>query len=116
VGKQNSAVKTRGSMNHLDRRHRRAGWVIATVLLLSAIGVAVYLVRHGNTDSWPEVDCTVTGSRVVRADLENQYRFIFMYAGEYQLRYVVGGHEYDVWARSGWSDPDRQFVQAKMDS
>jgi hypothetical protein len=37
------------------RRHnRRRTWGIAIVLLLAAIGVAVYLVRLGNTDSWPE--------------------------------------------------------------
>jgi hypothetical protein len=99
------------------RRHnKRWMWGIAIVLLLAALGFAVYLIRLGNTDSWPEADCTVTGSRVVRADLEDQYRFTLMYTGEYQLRYVVSGHEYYVWAKAGWLDTDKQFVQAKVDS
>jgi hypothetical protein len=39
-----------------------------------------------------------------------------MYMGEYQLRYVVGGREYYVWANFGWSDVDKQFVEAKVES
>src|SRR5260370_21905083 len=99
----------------VTRHNKRWTWGIAIVLLLAAIGVAVYLVRLGSTDSWPEADCTVTGSRVVRADLENQYRFILMYAGEYHLRYVVSGHEYYVWAKAGWLGTNKQFVQTKVD-
>jgi len=38
-----------------------------------------------------------------------------MYRGEYELRYTVNGREYYVWANSGWSDVDKQFVQAKVD-
>jgi hypothetical protein len=59
-------------------------------------------------------DCTVIGSRVVRADLEYSSNFRIMYRGEYYLRYAVGGHEYHVWAKSDWRDVDKQFVQEKV--
>jgi hypothetical protein len=58
----------------------------------------------------------LAGSRVVRADVADSFRAIVMYRGEYQLRYVVGGREYYVWANSGWSDVDKQFVEAKVNS
>jgi hypothetical protein len=52
---------------------------------------------------------------VIRADVADSFRDIAMYRGEYQLRYTVGGREYYIWANSGWSDVDKQFVQAKVD-
>jgi hypothetical protein len=53
---------------------------------------------------------------VVRDDLQDQFRFTVMYRGEYRLRYMVGGHQFFVWARSGWKDVDQHFVQAKLDA
>lgn len=53
---------------------------------------------------------------MVRADVAASFRAIVMYRGEYQLRYVVGGHEYYVWANSGWFDVDKEFVETKVDS
>jgi len=102
---------------HISRRHSKSlrRGIIASLLSV-AIGLGVYAVHSGSTDSWPEVDCTVTGSRVVRADLQDSFRFTVMYKGQYHLRYTVGGHEYYVWANSSWSDPDKQFVQSKVDS
>jgi hypothetical protein len=98
------------------RRNRHWKWGIAIVSLSAALGWAVYLIHAGNTDSWPETSCTVDGTRVVRADVADSFRTIAMYRGEYRLRYTVGGREYDVWANSGWSDVDKQFVQDKVDS
>jgi len=88
---------------------------IVVVLLAGTLGLGIYLVRVGSTDSWPETNCTVAGSRVVRVDVADSFRVIVTYKGEYQLRYVAGGHEYYVWVNSGWSDVDKQFVQAKLD-
>jgi hypothetical protein len=98
------------------RRNRYWKWGIAIVLVSAALGSAVYLIHAGNTDSWPETSCTVAGNRVVRENVADSFRAIVMYRGEYRLRYAVGGHEYDVWANSGWSDVDQQFVQDKVDS
>jgi len=98
------------------RRNRHLKWGIAIVLLSTALGSAVYLIHSGNTDAWPETSCTVAGTRVVRADIADSFRTIVMYRGEYRLRYTVGGREYYVWANSGWSDVDKQFVQDKVDS
>jgi hypothetical protein len=39
-----------------------------------------------------------------------------MYRGEYRLRYTVSGQEYYVWANSGWTDVDKQFIQDKVAS
>ncbi len=52
---------------------------------------------------------------MTRGDVADSFRDIVMYKGEYQLRYTVGGHEYHLWALSGWADPDKQFVQTKVD-
>jgi hypothetical protein len=86
------------------------------VLLAGAVGAGIYVVHVGNTDSWPEVGCSLAGSRVVRANVADSFRAIVMYRGEYQLRYLVGGREYYVWANSGWLDVDKQFVETKVDS
>ena len=86
------------------------------MLLSAAMGSAVYLIRAGNTDSWPVTSCTVAGTRVTRADVADSFRTIPMYWGEYRLRYVVSGREYYIWAKSGWADVNRQFIQDKVDS
>jgi hypothetical protein len=92
----------------LDRKTRRYyrhwKWGVAIVLLSAAMGSAVYLIRAGNTDSWPVTSCTVAGTRVTRADVADSFRTIPMYWGEYRLRYVVSGREYYIWAKSGWAD------------
>jgi len=90
-------------------------WGIASVFLLVALGITVYLVHFGSTDSWPQTNCSIVGSRVVRDDLQDQSRFTVLYRGEYHLRYVVNGQEYFVWAKSGWKDVDQRFVQSKLD-
>jgi hypothetical protein len=86
------------------------------LLLCGAVAAGIYVVHLGNTDSWPETDCTVVGDRVVRDDVADSHRAIVMYKGEYRLRYTVGAQEYFVWANSGWADVDRQFIQDKVDS
>src|SRR5208337_1152061 len=105
-------------MRNRTLRRRNRSWKLGIVvaLLSGTLGLVIYLVRVGSTDSWPEANCTVAGSRVVRAVVADSFRAIVMYKGEYQLRYVVGGHEYYVWANSGWADVDKQFVQARLDS
>ena len=99
----------------LKRRGRSFTWATTVVLVLAGVGVGAYLIHIGNTDSWPETDCTVAGARVVRSDVADSARAIVMYRGEYRLHYVVGGRDYYIWANSGWSDVDRQFVQDKVD-
>jgi len=89
---------------------------VAVVLVLTAVGLGAYLIHVGDTDSWPQTDCTVAGTRVVRSDVADSGRAIVMYRGEYRLRYVVEGQDYYVWANAGWSDPDKQFVQDKVDA
>jgi hypothetical protein len=59
-------------------------------------------------------NCTVAGTRVIRAEVADSFRTIPMYRGEYHLRYVVSGHEYYVWAKSEWADVDRHFVQDRV--
>src|SRR4051812_403635 len=104
-------------LDRKTRRHdRRLKWGIVILLVSTAIGSTVYLIHAGNTDSWPETSCTVAGDRVVRENVADSFRAIVMYRGEYRLRYVVGEREYFLWANSGWSDVDRQFVQDKVDS
>jgi Protein of unknown function (DUF3592) len=88
---------------------------IALTLLFLASGLGVYLVHIGSTHSWPQTGCTIVGSRVVRDDLQDQSRFTVLFRGEYRLRYLADGHEYFVWARSGWKDVDQHFVQSKLD-
>ena len=95
---------------------KRLRWSIAVVVLLAAVGLGALLIHIGNTDSWPETNCTVAGTRVVRADVADSGRAIVMYRGQYQLDYSVNGQDYSVWADSGWSDVDRQFVQDKVDA
>src|ERR1035438_7763921 len=99
----------------LDRKTRRLNrrwkWGIAVVLLSVALGSATYLIRAGDTDSWPEASCTVAGTRVIRADVADSFRTIPMYRGEYRLRYIVGGREYYIWAESEWADvEDRKLT------
>src|SRR5260370_13418390 len=96
------------------RTKKRNRW-IALLLLCAAVGSGMYLVHLGNIDSWPETGCAVVGNRIVRNDVADSYRAIVMYRGEYRLRYTVSGHEYYVWANSGWTDVDRQFIQDKVD-
>jgi hypothetical protein len=86
------------------------------VLLCIALAAAIYVVHLGNTDSWPEIGCSFAGSRVVRDYVADDPRAIMLYRGEYRLRYTVGAQEYFVWAKSGWADLDRQFIQDKIDS
>jgi len=38
-----------------------------------------------------------------------------MYVGECSIEYVVDGKRYSVWAKSGYLDPDPQFVSDRMD-
>lgn len=98
----------------MTHKHRKR-WIWWTLPV--ALVVAIALVLHfGSTSSWREADCTVTGSRVVRADVADSFRATVLYKGEYHVRYSVGGHDYYQWANSGWADPDREFVQAKIDS
>jgi hypothetical protein len=94
---------------------RQKRW-FALVLLGGAVASGIYFVHLGNTDSWPETGCTVAGGRVVRDDVADSSRAIVMYRGEYQLRYTVNEQEYYVWAKSGWADVDRQFIQDKVDN
>jgi hypothetical protein len=106
-------------MHDPESRRRSNGFrlavAVAVALVLAAVGGA-YLIHVGDTDSWPQTDCTVAGTRVVRSDVADSFRAIVMYRGEYRLRYVVEGQDYYVWANAGWSDPDRQFVQDKVDA
>src|ERR1700686_1893882 len=99
----------------MHRRKRRVRW-IAPLLVCGLVASGIYLVRLGNTDSWPQTDCTVVGNRVARESVADSSRAIVMYRGEYRLRYTVSGQEYFVWANSGWSDIDKQFIQDKVDS
>jgi hypothetical protein len=85
------------------------------LLAVAFSAVLALFLRLGSTDAWPETRCTVAGSRVIRADVADSFRAIVLYKGEYHLRYSVGGHDYYVWANSGWADPDREFVQSKID-
>ena len=98
------------------RRSKYFKGATATVLVSAVVGLAAYLIHSGNTDSWPETDCAVAGTRVVRSDVADSSRVIVMYQGEYQLRYVVKGRDYYLWANSGWSDVDKQFVLDKVDA
>ena len=97
-----------------SRSKKRNRW-IALLLLCGAVASGFYLVHLGNTDSWPEAACFVVGNRIVRNDVADSHRAIVMYRGEYQLRYTVSGQEYYVWAHSGWTDVDKQFIQGKVD-
>jgi Protein of unknown function (DUF3592) len=89
---------------------------VGASLPLTFVLVVVLAWHFGSTDSWLEARCTVAGSRVIRADVADSFRAIVQYKGEYQLRYSVRGHDYYVWASSGWADPDREFVQNKIDN
>ena len=53
---------------------------------------------------------------MVRENVAPEGRAIVLYRGEYRVSYAVDGHEYYIWASSGWSDVDKQFVQDKVDS
>jgi hypothetical protein len=102
--------------NHTLARHtKRRTWWIASALVCVALGSAVLVLRLGSTDSWPETRCTVAGSRVIRAEVADSSRAIVMYKGEYQLRYTIDEHDYYVWASTGWADPDKEFVQSKVE-
>lgn len=98
------------------RRSRYFRRAVAIVLVLAAGGVGAYLIHVGGTESWPQTDCTVAGTRVVRSDVADSGRAIVIYRGEYQLRYIVEGQDYYVWANAGWSDVDERFVQDKVDA
>ena len=54
----------------------------------------------------------------MRADMPiGPYRsIVVLYKGELQLRYVVQGHDYFLWADSGWVDQDKSFVEQKTRS
>lgn len=102
-------------MHKHPSKHHYGKW-IALVIMICAFGTLAYFVHLGNSDSWPETDCAVVGNRVVRDDVRyaNGSGFV-MYKGQYQLRYSVSGRDYFVWANAGWSDPEKQFVQNKVD-
>jgi len=51
---------------------------------------------------------------VAREYVADSHQAIVMYRGEYRLRYTVSGQDYFVWANSGWSDVDKQFIQDKV--
>ncbi len=94
---------------------RRGWWIAVTLLAVVSFAIIALVLRSGSTDAWPETGCTVAGSRVIPADVADSSRAIVLYKGEYHLRYSVGRHDYFVWANSGWADPDREFVQSKID-
>lgn len=96
--------------------HSKQKWAITIAVIVGGIAVGSYLVHLGNTASWPETDCIVDSSRVVRENVADSFRNITLYRGEYRLRYIVRGREYHIWANSGWSDSDHQFVQDKVDA
>ena len=85
-------------------------------MFLTCVVLAALVFHFGSTDSWPETHCTVVGSRVIRADVADSFGAIVLYKGEYQLRYSISGHDYYMWANSGWADPERNFVQSKIDN
>lgn len=94
-------------------KHRHL--VVTLLLMAGIIALLTYLAVSGGTGSWPEAPCTIVASRVVRADMPiGSYRsVVILYRGELQLRYIVGRHEYFLWADLGWVDEDRSFVQDK---
>lgn len=112
------AVSSPESQMHnraLKRRHKSERRWIALALICGVIGVAIYLFYAGNTDKWPETECTVTGDRVVRDPfVVLSHRVIVMYKGEFQLKYTVAGRNYYVWAPAGVSDPDQGFVKSAV--
>jgi len=92
-------------------------WPIILVLLVLVAGTA-YLINLGSTEKWPETDCTFAGSRVLKDVVPpepGRSHVIVLYKGEYRLRYTVRGIDYFTWVSSGWADPEKQFVEAKMD-
>ena len=91
-------------------------WLAAVTVLAAAVALCGYFIRATKTDSWPTTGCTVAGTRVIRDDVADSGRAIVMYRGEFQLRYSVGGQSYYVWANSGWSDVDKQFIQNRIDA
>ena len=94
---------------------RGKSWISFTVICV-VLGAGAYLIHLGSTKGWPETDCTVNGSRVVRdvaAPVGRQSRVVILYKIEYHLRYTVRGKDYYVWASSGKSDAERQSAEAK---
>ena len=92
-------------------------WPLILISLLFVAGAA-YLIHLGSTERWPETDCAFAGSRVVKDVVPPapvRSHVIVLYKGEYRLRYSVGGQDYYVWASSGWADPEKQFVETKME-
>jgi len=98
--------------------HHNRTWKlgIGFVLISGFVILALYLFKTGSTSSWPEADCSITGSRVIRTVAGEAGRAIISYKGQYHLRYVVGGHEYYLWTNSGWFDADEKFVQEKVET
>jgi hypothetical protein len=89
-------------------------------ILFSALLVtgAAYLIHLGSTEKWPETDCAFAGSRIVRDVVSPEpvrSHVMVLYKGEYRLRYTVRGQDYFVWVSSGWADPEKQFVETKME-
>ena len=99
-----------------ERKALRYKWCTSFTLICVVLGAGAYVIHLGSTEGWPETGCTIAGSRVVR-DVAAPVRshVVVLYIGEYQLRYTVRGKDYYIWASAGWSDPEKQFVEAKMD-
>jgi hypothetical protein len=87
-------------------------------LICVVLGAGSYVLRRGSTKGWPETDCSIAGSRVVRDVVPNppvNSHLVVLYRGEYQLRYTVEGKDFYTWVSSGPSDAEKEFVEAKMD-
>jgi len=103
-----------------SRRGKRLGHFarrVLTVLLLLVIGYGlIRLGLAGRTSSWPLADCTAVASRVVPGGIftSTLFRRPLIYIGEFQLRYMVEGREYLLWAHSGWYDADQNFIQQRV--
>lgn len=89
---------------------------VAIFITAAVVGVFVYLVIVGRTDSWPTTDCTIVESRVVRDDgpYGPMGSVMVLYKGEYQLRYHVNDQDYRTWVNAGWEDKDPKFVESKV--
>jgi hypothetical protein len=102
-------------IHHHPKRRHYTKWVFWFVVI-GLFGVAIYLVHHGNIDSWQEADCAVIGNRVIRDYVGAAHASVLvLYKAQYQLRYTVGGRDFYIWADAGVSDTDKRFVEGKVD-
>jgi hypothetical protein len=97
------------------RRNRFWRLGAALLFLLSLTGAAFHIIRSLSTQAWPTVNCVVRASRVTSSQLENTGRgIVFMYRGQYQLEYEVNGNYFYVWGDANVMDPDKSFVEGKI--